>query len=57
MEDCFHGVVDTLYADYNMSEAKKRAVNNLKAKSQQARDYKRLGYASWAEDSIRSLFE
>lgn len=57
LEDCFHGVVDTLYADYNMSEAKKRAINNLKAKSQQARDYKRLGYNSWEEDSIRSLFE
>ena len=57
LEDCFYRVVDTLYADYSMSEAKKQAVNNLKYKSQQARDYKRLENNSLAEDSIRSLFE
>ena len=31
---------------------KKQVVNNLKYKSQQTMDYKRLEYNSWAEDSI-----
>ena len=56
LEDCFYGVVETLYADYDLSQTKKNAINNLKSKAALAKEYKRQGMPVSAENTIKSIF-
>lgn len=56
LEECFYSFVDSLPVRYEFSQIKKNAINNLKYRANQARQFKQQGFNQQAEAIVGSIF-